>query len=168
MIANKGYIGNFSGNASQHPIYQRWTAMIRRCYNPKAANYKSYGAKGVYVEDYLLSFSNFVEFLSSLPHYKDLLEHPDEWQIDKDINGGNCYSRKTIKIVKTVDNIAFENKKKKTPIYQILSEDKCKYYESVCEAESATGIHKANISRAAKTGIKAGGYFWRFPNDLYT
>lgn len=70
--------------------------MIGRCYSKKHPQYKSYGSKGVYVEQYLLDFSNYVSFISSLENYKNLIEHPKEWQIDKDKKGGGCYSRNTM------------------------------------------------------------------------
>src|ERR1041384_5369702 len=36
---------------SKHPLYNKWSAMIFRCYNPKSHNYKYYGARGITVCD---------------------------------------------------------------------------------------------------------------------
>ena len=53
LVAN-GF-SNFSNRASKthglskHPMYPVWAAMNNRCNNPKDTDYKSYGAKGVYV-----------------------------------------------------------------------------------------------------------------------
>lgn len=33
----------------QHPLYQTWIAMVRRCHNPKDSNYPSYGGRGIRV-----------------------------------------------------------------------------------------------------------------------
>ena len=33
----------------KHPLYHVWHDMIRRCENPRAANYERYGARGVTV-----------------------------------------------------------------------------------------------------------------------
>ena len=58
-------------NASNHPLYWRWVNMIGRCYSEKHIHYKSYGAKGIKVEPYLLSFKNYVEFISALDNYSE-------------------------------------------------------------------------------------------------
>lgn len=44
---------------SQEPIYFVWKAMRQRCQNPKSADYKWYGAKGVKVCAEWESFENF-------------------------------------------------------------------------------------------------------------
>ena len=72
--------------------YQMWTNMLKRCYCEK---YKTKRPTyiGCYVEDYLLSFTNFYNFISSLKGYNDT-----DFQLDKDIlsKDEKCYSRKTI------------------------------------------------------------------------
>ena len=139
--------------------------MVRRCYDPKAPNFKSYGAKGIYVEEYLLNFSNYVSFVSQLPHYDDLLKNPSEWQIDKDIKGGKCYSRDTMQIVPKRQNLKFENDAKKIPIFRIMENGEYEYFESITEAEKITGIYRGNIARAVRNNKTAGGYAWRCSHD---
>lgn len=63
--------------------------MVGRCYSKKHPQYKSYGAKGIFVEPYLLNFSNYVSFVSSLDNYNHLINNPDKWQIDKDKKEAN-------------------------------------------------------------------------------
>lgn len=156
-----GCIGNFNGVASDHPLYYRWTGMIGRCYSKKHPQYKSYGAKGVYVEQYLLDFSNYVSFISSLENYKNLIEHPKEWQIDKDKKGGGCYSRNTISIISTKENNEIENARKRFPIKMIdASGSIVDIFSSISEAEEKTGIHRGNIARSVKHGYWTGGYKW--------
>lgn len=42
--------------------YQSWQAMKQRCYNPKNANYHSYGGRGITVcARWLKSFANFMK-----------------------------------------------------------------------------------------------------------
>lgn len=155
-----GSRGKFDGNISEHPLYFRWMNMLRRCYEPKFHGYKSYGGKGVTVEPYLQVFSNYVDFVSSLPNYKELVEHPAEWQIDKDICGGNIYSRKTIKIIPSRVNLEAENAAKRIPVYRTLSDGSKDVYKSITDASVQTGIHRGNIARSLRTGYKAGGYAW--------
>ena len=93
--------------------------MLGRCYDPNHHCYESYGAKGIFVEEYLTHFGNYVNFVSSLENYNNLLCEPEKWDIDKDISGGKCYSRETIKIVPKKINIDYENLLKKKPIAQI-------------------------------------------------
>ena len=157
-----GVRGNYKGRASEHPLYFRWTNMLRRCYEPSSHGYASYGGKGVTVEPYLKVFSNYVDFVSKLPNYNMLLENPEAWQIDKDLNGGKIYSRETIRIVPSSENLEIENSEKRFPVYRILKDGTKEFYPSICEAEKATGIHRGNIARSARSKWKAGGYKWGY------
>ena len=69
-----------------------WTNIIERCYNPNAKDYKQYGNKGVYVSNDWLIFSNFKEDVVKLPNWNLKKEYWDSYSLDKDINGGLCYS----------------------------------------------------------------------------
>lgn len=157
-----GTRGNFDGSVASHPLYFRWMNMLRRCYEPKFHGYNSYGGRGVTVEPYLQVFSNYVSFVSSLPNYDKLVESPIEWQIDKDENGGNVYSRKTIQIVPAEKNLELENSRKRMPIHRIMPDGSKEYFASISEAERITGIWRGNIARAVKTGFSAGGYKWSY------
>lgn len=155
-----GTRGNYDGVASDHPLYFRWLNMLRRCYDPNFHGYKSYGGIGVTVEPFLQNFTNYIEFVSSLEHYNDLLLHPSEWQIDKDGKGGNIYSRDTIQIVHATENIEIENAKRRMPVMQVLPNGETRYFCSISVAEKETGIWRGNIARAIKTGYRAGGFKW--------
>lgn len=150
--------------ANKHHLYNRWIHMIGRCYSKKHPQYKSYGGKGVIVEKYLLRFSNYIKFISSLPNYDKLLKEPNNYQIDKDIKIGrmNMYSRETISIVKFSDNLNEENKLKKIKTYQYNLEDRLiNTFDSITEAEKITLIHGGNIARCIRGESKtAGGYKW--------
>lgn len=149
---------------SEHILYQRWVNMLGRCYSKKHCQYNSYGAKGVIVEDYLLKFSNYISFVSSLENYDLLINNPNDYQIDKDIKNGrlNIYSRETISIVKTNDNIKEENDRKKIAIDRYTIDDKyVDSFSSIMEAEKITGIHRGNIARCIRgESHTAGGYKW--------
>ena len=46
---------NYKSNISQNPLYRTWYAMIQRCHNPKNADYKNYGGRGISVSERWLS-----------------------------------------------------------------------------------------------------------------
>jgi len=136
--------------------------MLRRCYEPKFHGYDSYGGRGVTVEPYLQNFANYVEFISHLPNYEELVAHPNDWQIDKDEKGGNVYSRETIQIVPSDKNLELENSMKRMPVYRTLESGEREFFPSITVAATITGIHRGNIARSARTHFKAGGYKWEY------
>ena len=82
--------------------YSRWSGMLHRCYNKSSSGYLHYGAKGVYVCEEWLTFSNF---------YMWFIENYIEgYEIDKDIKGvldekGNkYYSPESCMFVSSEDN----------------------------------------------------------------
>lgn len=52
-------------NLSRTVIYNRWRAMMARCYNPKAISYDKYGARGIGVA---LRWHDFDNFLADMGH----------------------------------------------------------------------------------------------------
>jgi len=139
--------------------------MIGRCYNPKHAGYKFYGAKGVTVSKELLNFKSYVEIIEQLPNYNYLVENPDIWDIDKDYKSSQekIYSKTTICIMKKEKNIELENRNKKIKIQQFTLDDEfVETFESIWEAEIITGICRGNIARVIRgESHTAGGYKWR-------
>lgn len=138
--------------------------MIGRCYNKNHAAYNSYGAKGVTVLEELCNFKNYVEIVSKLPHYEDLLKNPDQWDIDKDLYSKQekIYSKDTIKIMLKSKNLELENKNKRIIVQQFtLNMEYINTFKSITEASIVTGIHKGNIARAVRENKTAGGYIWR-------
>lgn len=151
-------------NATNHPLFGRWIAMIGRCYNPKHSQYGHYGAVGVKVSDELLNFSSYADIVSNLENYDKLLKNPDNWQIDKDKKSGihKIYSRKTLSIIPSCENIYLS--KKDDMIETRMYDDKnmlMAVFPSRCRAAMVMKLDRGNISRAIKTGNEYGGYFWR-------
>jgi hypothetical protein len=72
----------------KHPLYQTWSNMKARCYNPKAANFKYYGGRGIAVCDrWKKSFENFVSDIGPKPSPKYSLDRIDN---DKGYSPENC------------------------------------------------------------------------------
>ena len=60
------HAGNHSGSAPS-PTYQTWLSMKTRCSNPKAPNYKYYGARGISVCAAWQKFSGFLADMGCRP-----------------------------------------------------------------------------------------------------
>lgn len=152
-------------DASKHELYYRWANMIGRCYNEKHRGYKSYGAKGCYVEDYLLNFKNYIEFVEGLENFNLLKGNPEKYHIDKDMKckSDKCYSRDTLSIITKERNIEIENSDKSIYIEAYdLNGNFVASFVSITIAEKMTGIHRGNIARTVRGESKtAGGYVWR-------
>lgn len=57
------------------PEYKAWISMKIRCHKPGSANYKNYGAKGIFVcERWLKSFDNFLEDMGRRPSDKHSID----------------------------------------------------------------------------------------------
>lgn len=71
-----------------HPMYHRWAGMLKRCYDPKNAEYKNYGARGIKVCDrWRDSFWDYVADMG-LPPSKDA--SVDRIDNEKDYSPENC------------------------------------------------------------------------------
>lgn len=78
--------GNDIGH--DHPLYNTWYSMVRRCHNPKCPDFKKYGAKGVSVCDqWRRSAQAFVEYMGPKPSPHHTLDRIDPYG---DYEPGNC------------------------------------------------------------------------------
>jgi hypothetical protein len=103
------YQGN--KNAFKHgyahlPEYRIWLSMKSRCYNSKAKDYKTYGAKGITIcPKWLKAFEHFYEDMGPRPS-------PDH-QIDRK-NNKRGYSRSNCRWITRAENM--KNKSNTTKI----------------------------------------------------
>jgi len=67
--------------------YHSWHMMIQRCTNPKAANVKYYGDRGIMVCSRWLQFANFLADMGPRPEGTSLDRFPDN---DGHYEPGNC------------------------------------------------------------------------------
>lgn len=64
----------------KHDLYNVWSGMLHRCYNPKRENYPYYGGRGIKVCDrWRKSFTNFLA---------DMGERPEGYTLDREDNNG--------------------------------------------------------------------------------
>ncbi len=70
------------------PTYRAWAAMKRRCYNPRAVNFKYYGGKGVAVcRRWRDSFGAFLSDMGNKPEGHTLDRFPNK---NGNYEPGNC------------------------------------------------------------------------------
>lgn len=100
----------------------RWHSMIKRCYNPNDKSYKYYGAKGVYVCDEWLLFSNYLKWF--------LDNYVEGFQIDKDLSNSNCYSPNTCIFISQEDNAKEMHNRNNLSGDKIHTYKPIKYYET--------------------------------------
>jgi len=65
------------GFRHNHKTYKSWCKMKERCFNVNCPDYKTYGAKGITVDNHFMTFLNF---------YNEVGEAPDDgqmWSIDR-------------------------------------------------------------------------------------
>lgn len=94
------YTGN--KNAFKHgyahlPEYRIWLGMKSRCYNPKAKDYKNYGAKGINIcAKWLKAFENFFNDMGARPS--------DNHQIDRK-NNKRGYTKSNCRWISRLENM---------------------------------------------------------------
>lgn len=107
--------------------YSIYDGIKTRCYNPKAHNYKLYGAKGVTMcDEWLNDFQAFASWYVSECHKLGLNPENHNYQVDKDILclglniSPKIYSPKTCKLVPQDINYAAASKRRTTP-YKLIN-----------------------------------------------
>lgn len=91
-------------------IYNKWRAMMNRCYNVATDSYHDYGAIGVTVCEYWHDFNNFANSIHLLPQYDKFAIQPNNYDLDKDYLQFNVpksqriYSPNTCMFLSKVDN----------------------------------------------------------------
>jgi len=53
-------------NIKNHPLYNTWATMKKRCYNPNHISYKNYGGRGITVDARWLGSDGFVNFVDAM------------------------------------------------------------------------------------------------------
>lgn len=69
------------------PEYRTWAAMLHRCTNPNANNYRDYGGRGISVCESWKRFENFYAYMGPRPSPKHSIDRIDN---DGNYEPGNC------------------------------------------------------------------------------
>lgn len=72
-------------NDLERYIRKTWENMIARCYNNNATSYRSYGNKGVIVDDTWQDYDNFRRDVVNLPGWQLKINDHVNYQLDKDL-----------------------------------------------------------------------------------
>ena len=140
-----------SKNNIKNKTYDIWCKIIKRCYCETDKNYRYYGAKGIKVSEEWHCFQNFADWFEN--------NKKQDHDLDKDISGGEIYSKEKCIFVHKKINLLIQTSKimkiKKTNknTFKTLevTNGKNKYtiYKTLKEAERAT--KKSFINRIKNT-----------------
>jgi len=104
-VGYRGY-GKYSTRSSdkngKSSSYLYWQRMLRRCYDPKCADYKDYGAKGITVCKEWHNFQNFSEWFYSQKNHTRKGYHLDK---DLTVRGNKIYCAKACNLIPAELNI---------------------------------------------------------------
>lgn len=81
------------GNAARSgvsPEYRCWGALVQRCTNPRAANFKYYGGRGIKVCERWLGEFGFENFFADMGERPSLMHTVDRRENDGDYTPENC------------------------------------------------------------------------------
>jgi thymidylate synthase len=158
-------VGEYEGILDQKTtelLKNAWKQMISRCYREKDPSYSNYGAKGVYVANDWLIFSNYLKDVRAMDNWDKKLERWDEYQLDKDLNGGGFYSKKNcVWITRRKNN----SRTSQTHYYNIISPDGTLYEDVIglsefCE-EHALNHRVVQASVVYNTCTQGGWKFYK-------
>ena len=123
---------NTYGKTIYDKMLKAWGHMIERCYEPKCKQYPLYGGNGIFVSNAWHDFSKFIWDGIKLPGWVNVLRHPENYDIDKDYYGSNCYSIDTCVWLTHDENVLYA---KSTPFYIIDTDGNKKLYISTKKCE---------------------------------
>ena len=153
-------LNDFEGNVyiegKQIREYSLWKSVLQRCYCQKYQERKP-TYKGCEVETFLLSFTNFYNFVRSLKGFGEVDEKGKPFQMDKDllVKGNKTYSVESICFVPQEINAFLVNRKKLRGDLPI----------GVCY-NNVTGEFQCQLSRNGR--IQTLGYFSRKEDAFHT
>lgn len=107
-VEGVGFRGDYEVKTSlDKNLLKVWSHMLSRCYNEYCSEYMYYGAKGVFVCNRWLNFSNFREDVCLLPNWVHKVKNLSLYQLDKDYYNSNCYSPSTCVWLTKGENILY-------------------------------------------------------------
>lgn len=118
-------VGCYGNVEPKHFLYRKWNDMLRRCYSKKSKDYKWYGRRGVTVCNEWLCFENYINDVKLIEGYDEELIINNKIHLDKDILGGNIYSKDTCLWISKEENLKEmlqRNKFKKFKAIRLIDE----------------------------------------------
>lgn len=97
-----------------YTIYKRYDGIIQRCTNKNNTSYKRYGARGI--ECKFNTFWEFFNYVKKLDRFKEVLENPDKYEIDR-INTNGSYEVGNLRWATISEN---QRNKTNNTIYDII------------------------------------------------
>lgn len=137
--------------------FNKWRAMIERCYDEKNNHYNTYGAKGVRVCDRWLCFEYFLKDLSNLEGYDYGKMQSGELHLDKDIKGNRLlYSPDNCILTSKEQNVKEMNKrlKQKKMIATRVSDGYEIIFDNQIEFAKTLGVNQSSISYCLNGKLK--------------
>lgn len=154
-------IGNI--NTKEHvKEFNKWRAMIDRCYDINNNHYNTYGGKGIKVYDRWLCFEFFYEDLKQLKGYDEEKMKNGELYLDKDIIGDRkMYSPENCILTSNEENLKEMNKRTKQRWFKATRI--IDGYEEICnnQSEFARKINDSNVSNCLR-GVQKTCRGWKF------
>lgn len=141
-VRGVGYLGNYKSvkNYSDNEIKKLrtiWENMITRCYSSDTHN--RYMNNGIFVDNRWHSFENFLRDIRCLPQFILARENDfDNWSIDKDYYGSNCYSKDTCVWLSRNENYIYRNTNK--PFFMIDKNENKTIYISIKDCVKDLGL----------------------------
>lgn len=140
---------------SKHYVkeFNKWRAMIERCYDVNNNHYYTYGGKGVSVCDKWLCFEYFLNDLEQLEGYDKEKLMKGELHLDKDIIGtGLLYSPETCILTSVSENVKEMNQRIKQKKFKAIriSDGYEEIIENQTEFAIRLGVNQSNISKCLK------------------
>jgi len=149
-------IGNI--NTKEHvKEFNKWRAMIERCYDINNNHYNTYGGKGIKVCDRWLCFELFYKDLKNIKGYDEQKMKNGELYLDKDIIGDRkIYSPETCILTSNEENLKEMNIRTKQYKFKAIriSDGFEEIIENQIEFAKKLGISQSNISKCLKSKQK--------------
>ena len=150
-------------NTKEHvKEFNKWRAMIDRCYDTNNNHYNTYGGKGIKVCDRWLCFEFFYEDIKHLKGYDEEKLKNGELYLDKDIIGNRkIYSPENCILTSNEENLKEMTRRTKQRWFKAtrISDG----YEEICnnQSEFARKINDTNVSSCLR-GVQKTCRGWKF------
>lgn len=145
-VCGVGYLGNAYDNIDRK-LYQRWSNILKRCYEPSNPAYPTYGGIGVKVDSRWLCYDNFQRDFIRIDGYdKDRI---DNLEIDKDIKlrEAKIYSLETCTLVPRKDNFEEMMNRKRLPFVAVSPQGVCYESDNQREFSEEHGLSYKNVNQ---------------------